>query len=319
MKPFANAAVAKTFETYPPNMRRRLLALRDLILATAASTPGVGKLEETLKWGEPAYVTSQTKAGSTLRIAWKKSAPLHYAMYFNCQTNLVETFSTLFPKEFTFEGNRAIVFGESDQVPTDSLSFCIGAALTYHLNKHSKAAVVSTPNRLTYRDFDLPALYAALDAQRRVRGLSWAAATGEINARFRDVPGHKPIATSTIAGLRTKPLGEGDGILQMLLWLERTPESFVPGAPADAREERLRKLSTTQILRWDTKAIHAAVDVRKAAGRLSWNEVADRIGGCNASGLIRMAKGGRTALPFVLRVVQWLGEPAAKYTRASNG
>ena len=132
MKPFQSAAVAAVFEGYPPGIRRKLLALRKLIFETAASTDGVGELEETLKWGEPAYLTSQTKSGSTVRIAWKRSSPSQYAMYFHCQTNLVETFRTLFPSEFTFEGNRAIVFNESDHVPTDSLAFCVAAALAYH-------------------------------------------------------------------------------------------------------------------------------------------------------------------------------------------
>ena len=141
MKPFGNAAVARTFESYPPAMRQKLLALRKLIFETAASTPGVGKLEETLKWGEPAYVTSETKSGSTVRIAWKRSSPSQYAMYFHCQTNLVETFRTLFPNEFAFEGNRAIVFRESEVVPTDSLSFCIAAALTYHRAKGKNNAL----------------------------------------------------------------------------------------------------------------------------------------------------------------------------------
>jgi hypothetical protein len=122
-------------------MRRKLLALRELIFETAASTPGVGKLEETLKWREPAYLTSETKSGSTIRIDWKRSSPSQYAMYFHCQTNLVETFRTLFPNEFIFEGNRAIVFREPDVVPTDSLSFCIAAALTYHRTKGKNGAL----------------------------------------------------------------------------------------------------------------------------------------------------------------------------------
>ena len=54
MKSFQNTAVAQAFEAYPPNMRARLLALRELIFKVAVSTPGIGKLEETLKWGEPA-------------------------------------------------------------------------------------------------------------------------------------------------------------------------------------------------------------------------------------------------------------------------
>jgi Domain of unknown function (DU1801) len=130
--PIETAAVDRVFQSYPPKMRQKLLALRKLILQTAASTDGVGKVEETLKWGEPAYVTSESKSGSTIRIAWKKSNPAQYAMYFNCQTNLVETFRALFPSEFKFEGNRAIVFAESQAVPTDALAFCVTAALTYH-------------------------------------------------------------------------------------------------------------------------------------------------------------------------------------------
>lgn len=132
MKPFENATVARVFEAYPAKVRPKLLALRELILETAASTDGVGDLEETLKWGEPAYITSKSKSGSTVRIDWKKSNPAQYAMYFNCQTNLVETFRALFPTEFKFEGNRAIVFTETEIVPTDSLAYCVAVALTYH-------------------------------------------------------------------------------------------------------------------------------------------------------------------------------------------
>jgi hypothetical protein len=129
--------VAAVFEDYPPKFRRKLLALRRLILKTAKSTDRVGKLEETLKWGEPAYLTSETKSGSTIRIAWKRSKPTQCAMYFHCQTNLVPTFRELFSDYFRFEDNRAIVFHEDDDLPTEQLSLCIAAALTYHLTKNS--------------------------------------------------------------------------------------------------------------------------------------------------------------------------------------
>jgi Domain of unknown function (DU1801) len=135
VKPFANAAVAQTFAAYPAGMRRKLLALRELIFQTAAATIGVGDLDETLKWGEPAYLTTKSKSGSTVRIDWKKSNPTRYAMYFNCQTNLIETFKTLFPAEFKFEGNRAIIFEESETIPTEALAYCIATALTYHRGK----------------------------------------------------------------------------------------------------------------------------------------------------------------------------------------
>jgi Domain of unknown function (DU1801) len=134
MTPFVPPDVAATFNAYPPNVRPKLLALRELIFQTAAATEGVGDIEESLKWGEPAY-RSSNQSGSTIRIDWKKKRPDQYAIYFNCQTSLVETFRTLFPQDFQFEGNRALVFAVGDKVPGDALSVCVAAALTYHLRK----------------------------------------------------------------------------------------------------------------------------------------------------------------------------------------
>ena len=140
MKPFANSAVAEVFEAYPAGIRRRMLELRELIFRTAAATPGAGELEETLKWGEPAYLTSQTRAGSTVRIDWKAASPDRCAMYFNCQTDLVDTFRSLFPNDFEFEGRRAIVFRTNAALPTDAVAFCIAAALTYHRRRRATAS-----------------------------------------------------------------------------------------------------------------------------------------------------------------------------------
>ncbi|MEP6833881.1 MAG: DUF1801 domain-containing protein [Gemmatimonas sp.] len=135
MKPIQNREVARTFASYPPAVRKKLMALRELILHTAAVTSGVGVLEESLKWGEPAYLTTESRSGSTVRIAWKKNRPSEYAMYFNCQTTLVDSFKFQFPTEFTYEGNRAIVFDVAGDVPMDALAHCVTAALTYHKSK----------------------------------------------------------------------------------------------------------------------------------------------------------------------------------------
>lgn len=137
MKPFDSPEVAAKFDAYPPLARKRLLALRALVFRVAAGTDGVGEIEETLKWGEPAYVT-RNKSGSTVRMDWKKADPDRYAIYFNCQTNLVETFRAIFAQDFRFDGNRALVFSLSDEVPQDALGFCIAASLTYHLKKKTR-------------------------------------------------------------------------------------------------------------------------------------------------------------------------------------
>ncbi len=135
MKAFKNSKVAEVFKNYPQEMRKKLMFLRQLIFDTAAKTEEVGELEETLKWGEPAYLTTKSKSGSLIRIDWKKSNQTQYAMYFHCQTNLIETFKTMFPGKFKYEGNRAILFNEDEIIPVRELSLCISNALTYHRDK----------------------------------------------------------------------------------------------------------------------------------------------------------------------------------------
>jgi len=100
-------AVEAVFGAYPKPVKAKLLALRQLIFDTAKLAKGVGALDETLKWGQPSYLTPETKSGSTIRIDQVKPAAGQYAIYFHCQTNLVETFRELYP-ELSFGGNRSI-------------------------------------------------------------------------------------------------------------------------------------------------------------------------------------------------------------------
>src|SRR5947207_12171515 len=117
-----NRHVAAVFAAYPRKVKTQLLFLRQLIFDVAAKTKGVGELEETLKWGQPSYLTKKSKSGSLIRIDQTKSQESGYAMYFHCQTTLVDTFKEMFRDKFEFEGNRAIVFAETDRVPVRELS-----------------------------------------------------------------------------------------------------------------------------------------------------------------------------------------------------
>ena len=132
---FDKPDVAAVFDSYPTDVRKPLLRLRQLILETAASTDGVGALEETLKWGQPSYLTAKPKTGSTIRIDRVKGREGKYALYVHCQTNLVSTFREIYPDSFSYEGNRGIVFDAGDSLPEDELRHCISLALTYHLRK----------------------------------------------------------------------------------------------------------------------------------------------------------------------------------------
>lgn len=130
-----NSEVAAAFNSYPQEIKSKLLFLRQLIFETAASIEGVGEIEETLKWGEPSYLTPKSKSGSTIRIAWKESQKEQYSMYFKCTANLVPAFREKFPQKFKYGGNRSIDFEINDEVPVKELKQCIALALTYHRNK----------------------------------------------------------------------------------------------------------------------------------------------------------------------------------------
>ena len=132
---FQTPEVESVFAAYPPPLRDRLLALRRLIFETARSTEGVGPLQETLKWGQPSYLTARSKSGTTIRIDAVDPESGRYALYVHGQTSLVSMFRERYPDALTCDGNRAILFDQHDPVPEDVLRHCIALALTYHLRK----------------------------------------------------------------------------------------------------------------------------------------------------------------------------------------
>lgn len=123
----------QVFDNYPKEVQAQMQLLRTLVLEVAENIQGLEKLEETLKWGEPAYVT---KHGSTLRMDWKAKKPDQYAMYFQCTSQLVPTFRFLYPEKLKFEGNRAVVFDLKEEIPEKEVKHCISMALQYHKLKH---------------------------------------------------------------------------------------------------------------------------------------------------------------------------------------
>mgnify|MGYP003649383659 FL=1 len=125
---------------FPDALAERLIALRQLVLEVAGDNPAIGPLEETLKWGEPAFLTSVTGAGTTIRINRHKKRDDKYAFYVHCQTDLVERYRQLYRDRLNFDGNRAVVLDVKDELPVESIRHCLAMALTYHLRDSGQAA-----------------------------------------------------------------------------------------------------------------------------------------------------------------------------------
>ena len=130
---FQSEAVRAKFADYPDLVRAALIELRSHIFAVAAETGGVGPLEETLKWNEPAYLTRQSKSGTTIRINARKTSAQDIGLFVHCQTDLLDRYRTLYADRLRFEGSRAILFDCSEPLPVEPVRHCIAMALTYHL------------------------------------------------------------------------------------------------------------------------------------------------------------------------------------------
>ena len=164
-------------------------------------------------------------------------------------------------------------------------------------------------------DFNIRELYEALDERRRALDLSWQVVAREVSSRFVGASGSRAVSASTITGLRDRRVAEADGVLQMLLWLGRTPESFCA-----AREERgtqLADVGRNRILRVDTRAVYLALETRRAERGMTWKQVAEEIGGVAPASLTRLSAGGRTSFPDIARIAHWLGRPIASLTHSA--
>jgi hypothetical protein len=164
-------------------------------------------------------------------------------------------------------------------------------------------------------DFDMNALHATLDAERRARNLPWVELTAEINKPFEGTSS-LPISLTTIKNIQTKRSVTSAVVLQILRWLGRTPESFLSGRDlAPTASEMLPSAGPSRILRFDTRAMHAALNEERINRGMTWKQIAQEVPGFTASTLTNLATGPLIGFPRVMMITQWLSLPAASFVR----
>ncbi|MBI1359700.1 MAG: DUF1801 domain-containing protein [Alphaproteobacteria bacterium] len=130
---FSDPAVKAVFDAYPQELRSALRELRALILDVAEAMPSVGKVDETLKWGQPAYRPAKPRTGTTVRIGPVRGSDEDYALFVPCQTTLIADFRELYKGRLRYLGDRGVIFTLGDAVPVEALKHCVALALTYHV------------------------------------------------------------------------------------------------------------------------------------------------------------------------------------------
>lgn len=69
------------------------------------------------------------------------------------------------------------------------------------------------------------------------------------------------------------------------------------------------------MIRFDPKALYAALDEKRRSREMSWPQVAAEIG-VSASTITRTRDGGRMEVDGMLAMVSWLGVPVETFTRS---
>jgi hypothetical protein len=166
--------------------------------------------------------------------------------------------------------------------------------------------------------FSMCAFHTELDEQRRVRGLSWTQLAAEINRPFESTPSI-PISPGTLRDMLKKRSVTSAVVLQVLRWLERTPESFLSGPMRSARsEEEMPDAGLDRILRFDTRAIYEALQQERLRRGLTWQQVAHELPGFTPSMLTNLANAPLIGFPRVMILFQWIGRPAAAFVRVRS-
>jgi hypothetical protein len=165
-------------------------------------------------------------------------------------------------------------------------------------------------------DFDIAAFFAALDAQRLSRGLSWNGVAKELwnqSSVLNALRGDHPISASSLTGMMKLQDASCQHALFMLRWLGVPPESFVPGLTEDAEKYRLPEAGPDRRLRWDLGKLYEALDAERRKREMTWPQLARELG-CTPSQLtgIKVAR-FTMSLVLAMRIVVWLDRPARDF------
>ncbi len=130
-----NQLFQETIAPYSLPVQKTLRALRQLVLKTAMQHEDIGPITQELRWGQFSFLTLETRSGTTIRIDGKRAEAHKAAMYFHCQSGLINHFKELYGDQLTYEGKRALVFDARASLAEDIIRHCILLALAHHLRK----------------------------------------------------------------------------------------------------------------------------------------------------------------------------------------
>jgi hypothetical protein len=98
----------------------------------------------------------------------------------------------------------------------------------------------------------------------------------------------------------------------MLRWLRSAPEDFLTGPVVDVGGVQLPEAGADSRLRWNLNELHGVLNEQRRESDLTWAELAHELG-CTPSRLTNLRNARLADMDLVMRITQWLGEPAAAF------
>lgn len=169
--------------------------------------------------------------------------------------------------------------------------------------------------------FDCHALFDALDAQRSDLGLSWYELADAMWQQSSDLNaqhgGDHPLCGGAVQRLQVRGATSCQYALFMLRWLRRAPEDFLTGPVVDVGDVRLPQAGVESRLRWDLNKLHTQLNERRMLQKLTWAELAADLN-CTASRLTNLRTARLADMDLVMRITQWLRQPATAFVHAAR-
>ncbi|WP_299591736.1 hypothetical protein [uncultured Tateyamaria sp.] len=120
--------------TWPETAQSHFLHLRGIVHDVATSAD-IGPLDESLKWGQPAWRPKRPRTGSTLRVDWSPTIPDRLMTFVDCKTDLATQMDNRYPNQFHNDGRRALGFDLDTALDAHAVWHLAHITLTYHRAK----------------------------------------------------------------------------------------------------------------------------------------------------------------------------------------
>jgi len=180
--------------------------------------------------------------------------------------------------------------------------------------------MATTTQHVGRQVFDCDSFFAALDEQRRERGLDWnqvaaelSEQSQELNARLMD----HGICPGAVVRVRGRGTISCQYALYMLRWLGRPPEDFLIGAVVDVGDVQLPQAGPDSRLRWNLHELYTELDHARTERGLTWVRLAEMLG-CTPSRLTNLRTARLADMDLAMRVTQWLHRPAAAFIHPAD-